>query len=148
MSENTETILVVDDEPTDREMLRSILHRQDYHVIAASDARQAMKLAEKYSEEVNLLITDVSLPGTNGCELATAALRMLPDLKILFVSGYTGAEIFRYYGIPFTDMHFLRKPFTSADLSNRVRQVLNSAEPLQIAIEPGDDIPDMRSDRK
>src|SRR3954463_15691581 len=124
MSENTETILVVDDEPTDREMLRSILHRQGYQVIAASDARQAMKLAKKYSEEINLLVTDVSLPGTNGCELAMAALRMLSDLKILFVSGYTGAEIFRYYGIPFTDMHFLRKPFTSDDLLKRVRHVL------------------------
>src|SRR5438477_12930192 len=101
-----------------------------------------MELGKKYSEEINLLVTDISLPGTNGCELAMAALRMHPDLKILFVSGYTGAEIFRYYGIPFTDMHFLRKPFTSADLSNRVRQVLDSPEPLQISIGAGGEVPE------
>jgi two-component system, cell cycle sensor histidine kinase and response regulator CckA len=66
------------------------------------------------------LLTDVSLPGSSGCDLAIALRKEDPGLRVLLTSGYTGAELLKFYGMQTTDLHFLQKPFRPADLLERV----------------------------
>lgn len=135
MFENTEIVLVVDDEISDLEAMEKLLKEHGYTVISAQDYPEAMAVFGTYKGEIDLLLTDISLPGRNGCDLAKALLRLKRDLKVLFVSGHAGAEICRFYDIPKSDLHFLRKPLKPAELLSRVRQVLNSTEPF---LEPPD----------
>lgn len=130
MFENTEIVLVVDDELSDREAMQKLLQEHGYTVLEARDYQEALTVFAECEREIDLLVTDISLPGNNGCELANAMLRLKPDLKVLFISGHAGAEICRFYGIPKSDLHFMRKPFKPADLLSRVRAVLSSTEPF------------------
>jgi len=142
MFENTEIVLVVDDELSDREAMQEILQEHGYTVWEARDYQQALTVFAQCEREIDLLVTDISLPGNNGCDLAKAMLRLKPHLKVLFISGHAGAEICRYYGIPKSDLHFMRKPFKPADLLSRVRAVLNSMEPFFELPITGDDAGD------
>src|SRR5437879_709410 len=121
------TILLVDDEESDREQIRNILHSQDYMVLEAGAYHDAMRVFEKNRVAVDLLISDISLPGKNGCDLAIALREQKADLRVLFISGHVGAEVCRFYGLEITDVHFLRKPFAPADLLERVSLILKSA---------------------
>ena len=125
-------ILVVDDEPGDCQTMADTLTRAGYNVSKAGDAVTAARLMA-HEPKIDLLVTDISLPGTNGCELARQMLADRPELKILFVSGYVGSEVCRYYGVPITDSLFLRKPFTSKELLERVNAVLASTEPVTLS---------------
>ena len=89
-----------------------------------------MKIFAARSADVELALLDVSLPGKTGIELANALLRLNPSLKILFISGYVGAEVIRTHGMSVTDRHFLRKPFRPDELVSRVQEVFESSEPL------------------
>lgn len=122
------TILVVDDEESDRAEIRRILQGEGYTVVAADSYHTAGAAFEENRYAVGLLISDVSIPGGNGCEIAIALRKKKPDLPVLFVSGHVGAEICKYYGMEVSDEHFLRKPFTAAELVSSVSQVLTSAE--------------------
>ena len=122
---NTEMILVVDDEPDVRSAIREMLERTGYKVLDAENFYQAMDLTEYVTEPIDLMVVDVSLPGPNGCELANRVLEKRPDTKVLFISGYTGAEIMLQYGVPLSDLHFLAKPFTPAEFIKRVRTILD-----------------------
>jgi DNA-binding response OmpR family regulator len=128
-------ILVVDDERDDCERMADALTREGYGIQMAMDAPSAMRIIEQ-QPNIDLLITDISLPGTNGCELARQTLELRPSIRVLFVSGYVGAEVCHYYGVPITDMFFLRKPFTPQGLLARVRRVLESAERVQLTAPP------------
>jgi len=86
-----------------------------------------------------LLITDISLPGGNGCELAIALREQKPDLRVLFVSGHVGAEICRYYSLDIFDEHFLPKPFVGTDLISRVKQVLGSPDRFPTKLYTGEE---------
>ncbi len=108
------------------------LTKEGYGVIMAVDADSALRIIEQ-QPTLHLLITDISLPGTNGCELARQVLDSRPGLKVLFVSGYVGAEVCHYYGVPITDLFFLRKPFTSQGLVARVKRVLETTERVAIS---------------
>ena len=77
-----------------------------------------------------MLLVDVSLPGNTGYELAKTALAQKPGVRVLLMSGPTGAEVCKFYGMPATDVHFLEKPFRPLDLLARVKFVLESNEPL------------------
>ena len=72
----------------------------------------------------------MSLPGKTGIELARVLLRRKPDLKVLFVSGHVGAEVIRFHGLPASDRHFLKKPFRAERLTERVKDLLKSADAL------------------
>jgi CheY-like chemotaxis protein len=124
----TVSILLVDDEETDREQVRRSLQHQGYTILEAGTYHEALGIVELNRGSFELLISDISLPGGNGCELAIALRKQKPDLRVLFISGYVGAEICPYYSIEVSDEHFLRKPFASADLKSRVRQVLDSPD--------------------
>ena len=117
-SGDRETILVVDDEAGIRELIRKILSRERYRVLEAGSAEEAQAAAR--GQQIDLLITDVMLPGINGPELARRMQQAAPRLKALFISGHTGSAI-----IP-PGAAFLAKPFTLAALLEKVRETLNT----------------------
>ena len=112
------TILVVDDEAGIRELIRKILQRERYSVLEAATAEEALGIAQK--QPIDLLITDVMLPGIHGPELARRMQQAAPRLKTLFISGFTGEEEIPAGG------HFLTKPFTLAALLEKVRAALET----------------------
>src|ERR1041385_4141618 len=130
MPARNQTILVVDDELVPRKRIRTMLRGAGYNVIEAGDYDEAYAIFQRRADEISLLMSDVSLPGKNGCELAMAVLGVDPGAKVLLMSGVTGAEVCRFYGIPATDVHFLEKPFRESALLARVKYVLASGEPL------------------
>jgi DNA-binding response OmpR family regulator len=124
-------ILLIDDEPIDIEAMRRILEPQGFTVWSGGNHDDAQQLFQEHSEAIDLLLVDVSLPGRSGVEIASDLLRRKPDLRVLFVSGYVGAEVIRFHGLPATDIHFLRKPFRADELVKRVSDVLKSNEPMR-----------------
>ena len=125
MPQNNETILIVDDEPVVCEFVEYVLEREGYSILEAGNCYSA--LHRKFlHRHIDLLIADVALPDGTGWDLARQFLSAQPDLKVLFISGYTGAELIRQYGIPLDDIHFLGKPFSPKELRERVRVVLES----------------------
>jgi len=130
MSISNRTVLVVDDEKSQRDLMRIILHLEAYTVLEASDYDDALAVQKKHLGEIDLLLIDVTLPGGNGYDLSKALLAVEPHLKTLFVSGYAGAELCKFFDMPLTDVHFLQKPFQPADLLGRVKSVLELADPF------------------
>jgi CheY-like chemotaxis protein len=94
-----------------------------YHVLEAGDAEEALKLVERYGEAIDLLLTDVVMPGLNGRELADQLLVLQPNLRVLFMSGYTNNMVV-HQGILEEGLAFLEKPFTPEALAVKIRQVL------------------------
>jgi len=124
------TILVVDDETSQRSLMRSILHLEAYAVLEAADYDGALDVQRGHLGEIDVLLIDLSLPGRNGFEVSKALLAVEPNLAVLFVSGYAGAELCKFLDMPLTDVHFLQKPFSPAELLRRVKLLLESAGPL------------------
>jgi two-component system, cell cycle sensor histidine kinase and response regulator CckA len=120
----TEIILVVDDEPSDLDMARNALESLGYRVVTAGDAQTAMQLYRDLGEPIDLLIADVAMAPVNGCDLALQLTLKQPDLKVLFISGYTGAEVLRREGIPGLNAAFLRKPFSAQQLAREARSMV------------------------
>ena len=125
-----QTILIVDDETTTRKRIRAVLRHAGYSVVEAHDFAGAWAIFARQSDHINLLLIDVSLPDRNGCELAKSALAARPGVQVLLMSGLTGAQVCKFYGIPATDVHFLEKPFRDSALLARVKYILGSTEPL------------------
>ncbi|MEP7152304.1 MAG: response regulator, partial [Nitrospira sp.] len=126
-----ETILVVEDDDLVRKMVRSILEMGHYVVLDARDGEEAMRLAEGTTSTIHLLITDVMMPGMNGKEVARYLLTACPNVKVLFISGYTQGMIGHDgNGILESGMQFLQKPFSPTALLSKVRELLDSKAPL------------------
>jgi DNA-binding response OmpR family regulator len=125
-----DTILVVDDELSDRNLMGVILRAHGHIVLEGGDSYQAFGLFRQHEEQITMVVTDIALPGENGCEMAARMVKGKPDLIVLFVSGHTGAEICRFYGFPVSDVHFLRKPFGAGEFIRRVHYLLDRAESL------------------
>jgi PAS domain S-box-containing protein len=121
----SETILVTEDESSVRALVARILRERGYTVLEASKGKEALDIAEKYSGEINLLITDVVMPGMGGKALESQLTAIRPSLKALFISGYTDNAIV-HHGILDSDVVFLQKPFTVESLTRKVRAVLDS----------------------
>lgn len=119
----TETILVVEDEPMLRGLARRILELAGYRVLEASNAQEALAVFEKNAQAVDLVITDVVMPGMSGKELAKRLEQMAPGLKVLFTSGYTENAIVNH-GVLEPGVDFIQKPFTPSALARKVREVL------------------------
>ena len=136
MSKNKGTVLLVDDETGVRQVLAEMLTSYGYNVLAAEDYYTALQAAESHNFRIDLLLTDISLPGLNGCELARKLLQYRPKLKVLLISGYTGAEICQYYGLELFDLHFLAKPFTTAELFHRLQVLVAAGEPYPASLAP------------
>ena len=121
----TETILLVEDEANLRYLARQFLEKQGYRVIEAADGVAAMQIAVAHEEVIHLLLTDVIMPGMNGRELSQRISEIRPNVKVLYMSGYTENVIGRN-GMLDAGVRLLQKPFTLRDLKSKVREVLDS----------------------
>ena len=119
-----ETVLLVEDEPASLNMIRKMLVRQGYAVLAAGSPREALRLAREHDGEIHIVITDVVMPEMNGRDLARTLLSLRPHLKCLFASGYT-ANVIAHRGVLDEGMHFIQKPFSTKDLAAKVREALD-----------------------
>jgi signal transduction histidine kinase len=119
-----ETILLVEDEPAILAMTTRMLQRQGYTVLAAATPGEAIRLAEAHAGEIHLLMTDVVMPEMNGRDLAKNLLSFYPNLKRLFMSGYT-ANVIAHHGVLDPGVNFIQKPFSIHDLAAKVREALD-----------------------
>jgi two-component system cell cycle sensor histidine kinase/response regulator CckA len=120
----SETILLVEDEEAVRGLTSRILEKQGYRVLAAQHGREAMEIASKESGRIDLVLTDVVMPGMNGRGLVERLTGIRPRIKSLYMSGYTDDDIIRR-GFIEPSRSFLQKPFTSDNLLQTVRKVLD-----------------------
>ncbi len=119
-----ETILLVEDEPTILAMARSMLQRLGYKVLAATSPGEAIRMASDFSGRIDLLITDVIMPEMNGRDLAANMVAKKPDMKCLFMSGYT-ADIINKHGVIEENLCFIQKPFSKMELAGKIREVID-----------------------
>jgi two-component system cell cycle sensor histidine kinase/response regulator CckA len=125
-----EAILIVDDEPEVLSLASSILQAEGYTIVATGDPREALRIARARPEPLDLLLTDVVMPGMNGRELAGRLRVFRPGIKVLFMSAHS-AETVENYGIRLAPGEsFVVKPFAVADLETKVRGVLNGHLPV------------------
>lgn len=120
----SETILVVEDDDTVRRLVREALEREGYTVLEAAGPDQARKVSRSYQGPIQLMITDVVMPKQNGRLLAQRLAAKRPDMKVLFMSGYSDPDMIP--GGEFLESEFLQKPFTPAALVEMVRRILGN----------------------
>jgi two-component system cell cycle sensor histidine kinase/response regulator CckA len=117
------TILVVDDDPWVRVLARDVLANEGYRVLEASDGQDAIRVAAEHPGPIHLLLSDVVMPGMNGCELAAGLATLLPGMKVIFMSAYDRDFLVTSGLDPIGPV--ITKPFTTEYLSRRVRMVLD-----------------------
>jgi CheY-like chemotaxis protein len=122
--EGTETILLVEDEAAVRELASLTLQMKGYHLLVAEDGEQGLRLWQQHRDEIDLIVTDVVMPHLSGRELVKRTLPEKPELRVLFLSGYTD-EAVGHPAIPDSNLSFMSKPFTPSSLAAKVRDVLD-----------------------
>jgi signal transduction histidine kinase/ligand-binding sensor domain-containing protein/ActR/RegA family two-component response regulator len=124
--DGTATVLVVEDEEALRRLTSRVLMRSGYHVLSAANGAEAIRIALEYDAPIDLLMTDVVMPGMSGRELAERLMPTRPGIRLLYTSGYTEDAIV-LHGVSSDEMAFLEKPFTSHSLLRKIHQVLEAA---------------------
>ena len=125
-SRGSETILLVEDEEPLRRLCIEFLEQLGYHMLSASNGREALALVNAYTGKIDLLITDVLMPELPGPDLAKALLAIRPGLKVIFISGYSHGSL-AHNGILKPGTILVNKPFTIKALTAKLREVLRSA---------------------
>lgn len=120
------TVLVVDDEPSVLRVASKVLRRDGYEILEALGGEEALRVANEHDGAIDLLLTDVVMPGLGGRELGERFREAHPDTALLFMSGYTEDEVL-LQGIRVAEVNYISKPFTVAGLREKVREVLDSA---------------------
>ncbi|MEI6209259.1 MAG: PAS domain S-box protein [Desulfuromonadales bacterium] len=120
-----ETILLVEDEQAILNITQMVLSKQGYNVLAANSPLEAIRFAGEHTSEIHLLMTDVVMPEMNGRDLAKKLQTLYPDLKCLYMSGYT-ANVIAHHGVLDTGLHFIQKPFNLNTLADKLREVFES----------------------
>ena len=128
MPGGSETVLLVEDEDAVRALARIVLRQAGYHVLDAGHGAEALRLCAAYRGPIHLLVSDVVMPEFGGRELAERLAEEYPEMKVLFMSGYTDDAVVRH-GVLRDEVAFLQKPFTPAALARKVREVLDTARP-------------------
>jgi len=119
------TVLVAEDEPAVRGLIRLTLEPLGYMVLEAADGYEALQRIEQHHSEIHLLLTDVIMPLMNGQELATRLESIRPGTKVLYMSGYTD-EVLAFHGIAKPEIDFIHKPFTPSELAEKVEMMLST----------------------
>ncbi|MHB1462307.1 MAG: response regulator [Armatimonadota bacterium] len=117
------TVLLVEDETAILKLGKRMLERQGFNVLAAISPGEALRLAEEHPGEIQLLLTDVVMPEMNGRDLAKRLLGLYPNMKRVYMSGYT-ADVIAHQGVVDKDVHFLQKPFSMQEMATKVQEVL------------------------
>ena len=121
----SETVFVVEDDEMVRALIRRMLETRGYTVLLAPHGDEALQLLERHPGRVDLLMTDVVMPGMSGRDLADRVAERRPGIKVLYLSGYTDDAIVRH-GVLEPGIAFLQKPFSADALARKVREVLDS----------------------
>jgi len=129
LPKGTEVVLLVEDEAGVRELAREYLEMSGYTVLVASDGHTAIELASMHDGPIDLLMTDMVMPGIGGRELAERVLTIRPGIKVLYMSGYTEQPIV-HQGLLGADAPLLQKPFTMSALTTKLRDIL-APEPVR-----------------
>jgi CheY-like chemotaxis protein len=122
----SKTILLVEDESTVRNLLREVLERAGYEVLACSHPEAGIEACRLHPGNIDLLLTDVVMPGMNGKEMANRIVKMLPKLRVVFMSGYT-EHVLLQDGQLDARIEYLQKPFSLQTLRQRVARVIGEA---------------------
>jgi|GEM_PF-946905 len=125
LSPGKETILIIEDEESVRELVVKILSQHGYKTLSAKNKEEAFHIWKKCSEKIDLVLTDIVMPGANGWDLAKKLTKLKPKLKVLYMTGYAEDIISNYMALN-RNIPFLRKPFTPGELLKKIREVLNS----------------------
>jgi signal transduction histidine kinase/CheY-like chemotaxis protein len=129
-SRGDENLIVVEDDPYVRTSISRALRARGYGVLEAGSAPAALALLREHGNGIDLLVTDVVMPGMDGHQLVETARRSRPSLDVLYISGYTDDAVVRH-GVARSDVALLEKPFASNALAERVRQILDAAKSLR-----------------
>ncbi len=124
LATGTETVLLVEDDPNVRKLTGSVLTSLGYTIIEACDGEEGAKAADNYHGKIDLLLTDVVMPGISGTELASLLAAKNPSLKILFMTGYTENTMV-LHGLTSQEVNLLHKPLTPTSIARRVREILD-----------------------
>ncbi|EKD82315.1 MAG: PAS/PAC sensor hybrid histidine kinase [uncultured bacterium] len=126
-----ETVLIVEDEPALLPLIKMMLEKLGYRVLAVNSPIAAIELVQQQKDRIHLLITDVVMPKMNGCDLAKALQLSFPEMKILFMSGYS-ANALSLKGVKEGTMNFIQKPFSMKELADKVsKATVSSLSPVQ-----------------
>jgi len=121
----SETILLVEDELAVRNLAEEILKEFGYHVLTAADGETALQICAQQTSRIDLVITDVVMPGMGGHAVAQKIVETCPDVKVLFLSGYPDNDVVRH-GILHDKVNFLQKPFSADALGRKIREILKA----------------------
>jgi CheY-like chemotaxis protein len=121
----SETVLLVEDDEAFRSLLASVLEERGYRVLSAAHPAEALQLGREHPETLDCLVTDVVMPGMNGVEMTAKLREERPELKVLFMSGYTD-DVLSERGGSASELDFLHKPFGMEEFAGRVRELLDS----------------------
>jgi two-component system cell cycle sensor histidine kinase/response regulator CckA len=124
LSSGTETILLVDDEEAVQYLVREILERRGYRVLAVPDGPAALTVSNDFQGDIHLLLTDILMPGMSGLEVAKCLAAARPLMKVLYMSGYPETVVFEQERMS-RGRYFLRKPFLATTLTRKIREVLD-----------------------
>jgi CheY-like chemotaxis protein len=139
----SETILLVEDDNDVRQFAATVLKSRGYKVLEAADAADALQIGRNYEGPIDLLVTDVVMPGMNGPKLSSELMRIRPGLRVLYISGYTENAV-AHHGVLKTGVEYLAKPFSPGELAHKVREVIEKM-PHPITILVVDDEPGVRA---
>ena len=127
LSDSTITILLVDDEPGIRGLMRRMLEGQGYQLLEAGNGKDGIEIAAEYEQPIHLVVTDVVMPYSSGFDLVRDLVASHPETKVLYVSGYADDSVAVRGGLKEARQAFLSKPFTQTELLQKVRDVFTAS---------------------
>jgi len=117
------TVLIVEDDDAVRAVTTRALARFGYSVLTAAGGEEALRIAREHAGKIDLLLTDVMMPGMNGVQVAAMIAEISPGIRVFYMSGYADRDLVGK-GLLDPDTHFLQKPFTPQELGGRVKEIL------------------------